>query len=551
MKIIGVIQIDLQVSPLGTKSRLADEILGSSVLRRTVQRVLQAESWNQLILLAPVNQKSKCESMVSDLPVRVQPFDAKSPTWCQLVQTARKWSLDGWRGGLGGSTYFDEFIDAGLVSGLLKTESAQAVFFMPPAAPVLDPGLIDAMINHHREMQNESKLTFTSAPPGVAGIILDHQVIQDLAEKNIPVGWLLSYKPDNPQKDLFFQPCLHEIPLDLRYATGRLMADTKRSFDRVTALLQDHPDPGAALIGRWLLKHEIDTVEPFPREIEIELTTDDPFPEALLRPRGKRITPRGPMEVKLVEQIIEQASAYDDTLIVLGGHGDPLRHPSLPRLLKRIREVGGDHVPYGLALRTAGVDLTDALTEAIVAAGVDVVEVTLDAWSPDLYAKLQSPNDPSLANLGWVLDRLETLTAVRNRHQTIKPIMVPAFTKSLENVHELDAFHDGWLRKNGVVSITGFSHCAKQVEDRSVMKMAPSPRITCRRLRSRAMVLADGRMTLCDQDIHGKYALGHLADESLESLWQGSALTQLRESHHAQQFDQHSLCSACDEWHRP
>lgn len=551
MKIIGVIQIDLETTPLGTKSRLTCEILGSTVLRRTVECALRAEELDQLILLAPADQKNRCESLLNNLSVRVQPYDAKPPSWSILVQAARKWSLDSWRGGLGGSTYFDEFIDARLISGLLKTESAQAVLCLPPSAPALDPVLMDAMIRHHRQKQDDSKLTFTSAPPGVAGIVFDSQLVHDLAENGIPIGWLFSYKPDSPQKDLFFQPCLLEIPQELRYATGRLMADTQRSFERVVALLKDHERPDAATMGRWLMDQESSTVEKFPREIEIELTTDDPFPLALLRPRGQRMTSRGPIEIGLIERLIEEMADHDDVLLVLGGHGDPLRHPLLPKILRRIREAGKDQNPYGLALRTAGVDLTDELIDALVQADLDVVEITLDAWSPELYAKLQSPNDQNLAQLDWVLERIERLTAARNRYQTVKPIIVPSFTKAQQNVQELDAFHDGWLNRNGVVAITGHSHCAKQIEDHSVMQMAPSPRTACRRLRSRAMILANGQVTLCDQDIHGKHALGNLMEESLQSIWQGSTLVQLRESHRAQQLDQHPLCTACDEWHRP
>ena len=44
MNVIGVIEVDLAVSGIGTPSRLADELGGEPVLRRTIKRVLQAES---------------------------------------------------------------------------------------------------------------------------------------------------------------------------------------------------------------------------------------------------------------------------------------------------------------------------------------------------------------------------------------------------------------------------------------------------------------------------------------------------------------------------
>ena len=39
MKVAAVIQADLIETPLGTRSRLADELAGAPVLRRTVERI--------------------------------------------------------------------------------------------------------------------------------------------------------------------------------------------------------------------------------------------------------------------------------------------------------------------------------------------------------------------------------------------------------------------------------------------------------------------------------------------------------------------------------
>ena len=51
---------------------------------------------------------------------------------------------------------------------------------------------------------------------------------------------MFSYKPDAPLRDLAFQSCCVEIAPDIRYATGRLMTDTRRSWETVEALLR-HP----------------------------------------------------------------------------------------------------------------------------------------------------------------------------------------------------------------------------------------------------------------------------------------------------------------------
>jgi hypothetical protein len=552
VKVIATIQADLKVTPLGTRSRLGDVLSGSTVLRRTVERVCGAKSVEAVYVLCPVGDREACEQMLRGTRAIVRSFDAGPSPWTGLVQTARKWSLHGWRGGIGGTTYFDEFTDIRLLCKLLDEVQADAALAVPAAAPLLDPGLMDQMIEHRRAAGDDITMTFTQAPPGIAGILLDASLVRQLAEKNIPVGWIFSYKPDDPSKDLIFQPTCCDIPAELRHAVGRLTADTDRSVERVSALLGDHAAPDLATIGRWLTSREVTCTESLPREVEIELTTDDPYPEAFVRPRGTRLDARGPIDLAVVKQIVGEIIRYDDALVVLGGFGDPLRHPRFVDVLETIRSVRRDgRGLYGLAVRTAAADLTEEHVEAMISREVDILSVLLDAWTPELYGKLQSPSDPAAADLDGVLKRLDRLSDARQKRNSIKPTLVPEMTKSRDNAHELDEFHDGWLRRAGTVCISGYGHYARQLEDRSVICMAPSPRVACRRIRSRCVVLADGRVTLCDQDYNGGYAVGRIGEQSLEQLWLGQDFERVRTAHRQGRFDPTPLCASCDEWHRP
>ena len=97
MNVVAVIQADLDRSPPGTRSRLSDELVGVPVLRRTVARARQAKHVSAVHVLCPSAQQSRCERLLNESGAAIQPFDAKPAPWSELVQTARKWSLDGWR----------------------------------------------------------------------------------------------------------------------------------------------------------------------------------------------------------------------------------------------------------------------------------------------------------------------------------------------------------------------------------------------------------------------------------------------------------------------
>ncbi|MBI4717023.1 MAG: SPASM domain-containing protein [Planctomycetes bacterium] len=553
MKVIAAIQADLETTPLGTRSRAAQEIGGVPLLRRTVEQLRRARHLAGVYVLAPVAQEPRCAGLVASTGAEVRRYDAPAAPWADLVRSARKWSLDGWRGGIGGSTWFDEYVDCRLLSGLLKMVEADAVLAVPSAAPLLSTALADRMIEHRRAADEDVRLIFTQAVPGIAGVLLDASLVHEVADKGVPIGWVFTYQPDNPRKDLIFLPCCVEIPPELRYATGRLIADTDRATARVAAILHEHADPDLPAIGRWLTQREAVTTEPLPREVEIELTTDDPYPEGLLRPRGGRVPQRGPIDVEVVRRVADElAAGGDDSLVVLGGFGDPLRHPRLPAVLEALRapRAGGRRV-CGVALRTTGVDLTDEVIAALVEHQVDVLMVSLDAWTPDLYGRLQSPQSPAGASLERVRRRMERVAEVRQQQRRAAPIVVAEMVKARENVHELEAFYDGWIRRVGAVCITGHGHLARQCDDHSVTSMAPAARFPCRRIRARCVVLADARVTLCDQDLHGRYALGSLHERSLGELWSGEAFEQVRLAHRAGRFDPLPLCAACDEWHRP
>ena len=551
MTVAAVLQVDLDTTPLGTRSRLSDDWCGEPVLRQTVRRVASVTQVSTVTVLCPVNQAVRCAALLDGTGAEIRRFEAGPAPWASLVRAARKWSLDAWRGGIGGTTHIDEYLDARLINEWLASTQADLVLCVPPAAPLFDVSLADRMIAYYRGIGNETNLVFAQSPPGVTGVLLHRSLVCELAEKSIPIGWIFGYKPDSPRKDLIFQPCCFEIPPELRYASGRLLADTRRSMRRMEALHADGMEGNAVAIGAWLASH-VDESERLPREVEIELTTADPYPDARLRPRGSRVPTRGPIDSSIVERVVAELGAFDDSLVVLGGFGEPLRHPAILTLLDVLGRARKDQgSPYGLAIRTSGVDLSDEVCEALVACGVDVVNVLLDAWSAEQYGRLHSPHRPASASLAEIEAGIERLERCRQRHAVSRPLVVPEMTKAKDNVQELDAFHDGWLRRVGAVSISGYSHFARQSDDRSVMQMAPSPRTPCRRLASRCLVLANGLVVACDQDFQGRHPVGDLREQSLEAVWAGTAFSRLRDTHRRGEFAPALLCATCDDWHRP
>ncbi len=542
MRVIAVIDADLENTPLGTRSRQAEPLCGTPVLQRTVARVLAAQEPVEVHVICPPDQLDRCQSMLQGADVIVRSTDAGPAPYQKLNQVARKWSLDGWRGGMGGACCFDEYGHIGVWAALAQETSADAIWTCPGAAPLVDPTIIDAMIRHYVDSAHNMRMTFAPAPPGLVGTIFHSALLSELAAQNIPPGWTLAYKPDAPQIDLAFKDCCWPAPEEIRHAEGRLITDTRRAFETAATIIEQLGDPGAEAVGKWLLNCSAQQVPPLPREVEIELTTQDQEPDTKLRPRGQRVPSRGPISLEAVGAIADSMARFDDALIVLGGFGDPLLHPQLDKILELLRSRG----IFGAALRCNGIALDDQTIATLLSHKVDVLEISLDAWSDELYGELHPAG-----NLPKIRSQIEQLEQARSTAQQVAPLIVPHMTKCLQNVHEMDAFFDGWIRAVGWAVIQGYSNYAGQAEDLAVADMSPPNRMPCRRLSNRALILADGSMTLCDQDFTGKTAIGNVLETPLEDLWQSKQMREARAAHRSGSLGSLPMCDSCSEWHRP
>ena len=545
MKTIAILEVDLVRTPLGTRSRLSDPLHGRPLLLRTLERIARAERVAECHIVCPDDQLGRCESLLAGVAVRIHGHQSGPPPYRELTRVGRKWSLDSWRGGIGGVCCVDEYTHCQLFAHLAGQVGADAVWTVPPASPLVDPRLIDEMIAHYESSPSQMRLVFAQAPPGLTGVILQQGLLAELAEKRTSPGWVLAYKPDAPAMDLAFKECCFPTSRNVRHAAGRLVADTDRSWKRVADLIQSAADEplDADTVGERLMAYEADELPQIPREVEIELTTDDQLPSTLLRPRGPAdVGSRGPLDVELIRTLAEEMGTVDDSRVVLGGFGEPLLHPEFAEIVSILRQAG----IYAIAVNTNGLALDDAIAGALLDARVDVVSVFLDAASGETYRSLQGHDGFEAAKQG-----IERLAAARvDRHQ-VAPVTVAQLTKVRANLPEMESFVDGWLRRGIWPNVVGYSHRAGQCPERAVMSMAPPVRVACRRLSSRLMVLADGTVTACEQDYAGKHAVGRLSTQGIGHIWRGAAMTTLRASHRSGAYDALELCRGCDEWHRP
>jgi hypothetical protein len=550
MKSIAALEADFDHGALGTRSRLCDDLLGETVLRRTLKRALECTRLAGVHLIVDAKQEALARAAADGLPVKVETHSAGLPPWQAYVASARKWSLDAWRGGIGGATVFDEAINPWVLEALARREGADAIASIPAAAAVFDARLLDEMIAHFEKVREDVRMTFTQSPPGLTAAIYSPELLADLAKSVQPPGRTMAYRPSEPHRDMIMQSCYYSVAPAIAQATGRLIADTGAALARVQALLEKGDESNLRPLGLppWLPSPfgpvRQNGPDPFflPAEVEVELTTEDSLPATTLRPRGQAVGRRGPIDADVFARLVDELARRDDARVVLGGYGDPLLHPEWPALLRRCRSAG----IFGLAVRTPAVNLDQSAVDVLIENQVDVLNVLLDAATAGTYTQVHGAD-----HFDRVTANIERLLAAHTRTKQPRPLVVCEMIKTRATLGEMEAFYDHWISKAGAAVVAGPSSHAGRWQDLGVMNMSPPGRFACTRVFNRAMVLADGRMTVCDQDFRGEHAVGSLASSSLTELWACQPMQAVRKAEQSSTHNGMPLCPACQEWHRP
>ena len=111
----------------------------------------------------------------------------------------------------------------------------------------------------------------------------------------------------------------------------------------------------------------------------------------------------------------------------LSGHGETLLHPNFWEMLEATIQAG-----CKVRFQTNGTLLTRERVERIVELGVDLIVVSLDAASPELFDKIRRR-----ASLDRILTHLGFLQEAKKRIGSERPELQIEFVAMRQNVHEL------------------------------------------------------------------------------------------------------------------
>lgn len=509
------------------------------VLGWTLERVWRCDAIDSIAIICWQDQLDQVQPLASESEAHIL---CKNPRirvpQIESIAASRRWA-DGWRGGLLGSCDFDLGFHASWVMEVVKNLCSDGIFLIDPSAGLVDPKLLAAMAAHAREHETH-ELFFTQAAPGLAGALLKPALIEKLAAAQTHPGRILSYLPEQPMRDPIAAEMCVPIPTPVARTTRTFRLDSDRQIEKLTLasvhlngelVRSDSED----LVNRLKWTMEVDFK---PREVVLELNTSRST-SPIFWPGAAHSIQRPALPVETARRIFDQLG--DDIRLTLGGVGDPLLHEELFEIIHLARAAGIQAIHVETDLLPRRREVVDRLAEA----EIDIVSMHLPAMTSATYA--------TVMGVDRFTDAIENIRQFITRRQEIRrgvPILCPIFMKCPENLAEMEAWYDQWLKALGAAVISGPSDFAGLIPDRAVADMSPPKRKPCNRILSRMSILSDGRVVSCEQDVLGRQVMGDVNTHTIEQIWK-TGFTPLRDSQRQNCGADRPVCAGCREWHRP
>jgi hypothetical protein len=513
---------------------------GEPVLSWTLSRLVQSQRLGNIGILCWEDQLPDVEEIAEEYHAYVLAKGPRQPIALVDAVAAARRRADGWRGGLLSTCDFDLGFYGPWVKELADNVQSDATILIDPSAGLVDPGLIDRIIEHAEETSH-AELCFAQAAPGLCGALLRPALLDRLSATASHPGRLLHYMPDQPMRDPIGTDACVPLATPVARSLRSFRLDSERQIRRIgiaTVELNGTLSSTAAeeLVHRLQWSNDVDEL---PREITIELNTQRRSKPIFAATTHLRIN-RPCASIEQWCDLLREAADADDLRLTIGGAGDPLESELLFPVIDAAREYGIEAIHVQTDLLTDHIEKI----ERLAASGIDVVSVYVPAMTSGTYAAVMGVDA-----FQRVLENIAHFARARHVNGRSMPLMVPVFTKTQQNLGEMETFYDQWLKMVGCAVIEGPSDFAGQISDVALADMSPTRRSACARLNSRLMVLCDGTFVACEQDVLGKNPIGRLGSDTLREVW-NDRLAALRAAHACAGWKNHPLCANCREWHR-
>ena len=253
--------------------------------------------------------------------------------------------------------------------------------------------------------------------------------------------------------------------------------------------------------------------------------------------------PRGVMDMGLYRKIIDEAKTIPQIdSVAFSSLGEPLLDRFLVERIRYAREARPDWTP--IEVYTNGVSLTPAKFEALKAAGVNSVTISLNAATAAQHEEimgLKGKFGTVTANARYAADHADGVDVL------VKAVRDDEHFRLSDQVQFLNTW--GYrLRPDlggGVGQVVMQANWAGGVKFIDARHKYFDPNERCQRALEQISVLWDGVVSLCCFDPLAKHKLGDLKTQTIREVYNSDEYVKFREMHAENRAAEHPMCRVC------
>jgi len=259
---------------------------------------------------------------------------------------------------------------------------------------------------------------------------------------------------------------------------------------------------------------------------------------------NKNTRPQGFIELELLKKIIEEnKKILEGQFIWLHFNGEPLLHPQLPQIISLLKLN-----KIKTRLSTNATLLTEEISFKLMKAGLDYIVFSVDGSTKETYEEIRKG-----AKFEEVEENIFNFLQIKKKYNFHTKTQIQII-KMKENEKEIKDFIEKW-RKTDINFINVKSFCSRVMRAREIVRFADPKKLKekilkrppCFYLWETLVILWNGDVIVCCQDLMGELKVGDLKKETLLDIWNNIKMQELRNKQLHGDFSM-VPCNQCPDW---
>ena len=205
-----------------------------------------------------------------------------------------------------------------------------------------------------------------------------------------------------------------------------------------------------------------------------------------------------------------------------------------------------------VSITTNFTTIKESEIERLVTSGLNSIHISFEGRDRENYARIRGTD-----SYNKVIRNLDKLLHYKKLHNSEGPWVSMTYVHTNETEEEIEAYKEKWRdRVNHFHISPQFDYIGRapirqtqqQVNSEGIMDRDQSERLPCRQLWLRLVVLSNGELVPCSQNIDGELSIGNIRDMTIAEAWQGDKMAELRMQHLVNRIPKSCVCSSCIDW---